>query len=938
MATKSSSAAKKNKTQTSILDSVRRYRHFRSLAIVLLSLMLYGNAVNNGYNLDDELVTRHHRLTSQGIAAIPEIFTSSYYQDNMGYSYEYRPIVLATFALEHQIFGESPAVSHFINVILYALCCLILLKTLELLFAGYSSLFAFLVTLIFVAHPAHTEVVCSIKNRDEILAMIFGLGALYYSIRTSERRAYLYYPLIALLFTCALMSKATIVTFVLIIPMCIIFFRNATALTIGAVSFALLVPCYLVLDLGSGFDKVKALSGLVLVILVVFGTYRFRQIFVWIKERLRRKPASIHPSESESAPAHIDLKGFFSEIIPSTAVFRPGYIIPTIGLGVIYVLLVWHSLSLVALLPLLALAAITVWGRRDLAWSAGGIVMLLLAYDTRFLGTSWVMPDLPMIYSKLAIALIFFFAVWVRRDLFLAAVGGAILILMSTHAASWPEILLPIPLLYLVRFRQVRLAVIGLIALLTIHDLFTVRSVEPGQLVILVLLSVLHFRWHIYRMGVLALVLLALLFHYNIRLHDVNIRNAALQAVSQTSNSMVHIANSLEPKIISQTQYRPIIFIENCESPSDPIPLRVGTSADILLKYLQKVIFPYPMSFYYGYSYIKPTNLTAPRSLLSIAVYAILTLLALVLARRKPVLSIGIFIYLISISVFSNFFIGIPGMMADRFLLIPSLGWCIALVALIFMIARIAIASGIVSWGKLPRLAQYLFLSVLLLYTGLTLARNTDWKDDLTLFRRDIRHVPESAQAHNLLAVHLMQHAGEESDAAEKLNIEREALGHFMAARAIYPKFFNVTYDIGRVYMFMNNADSALIYFQLATQIDSVYPDLYKTVGDIYNYKQKYQEAIPYYSRLITLTPQDYYGYGQLSYQYYMLKRYDESIAINQKALNSVPDKVNPRINIARAYLADNSKDSAAIWLKQALAMQPANPEAQNLLKQAGGQ
>ena len=135
-------------------------KHFFSTAVFFFSFLLFANSLTNGYNLDDELVTRNHRLTSKGIAGIPEIFTSAYYQDNMGYSYEYRPMVLASFALEHQFFGDSAAVGHFFNILLYSLCCLLLLKVLREMLIKYSPVIPFLVTLLFIAHSSHTEVVC----------------------------------------------------------------------------------------------------------------------------------------------------------------------------------------------------------------------------------------------------------------------------------------------------------------------------------------------------------------------------------------------------------------------------------------------------------------------------------------------------------------------------------------------------------------------------------------------------------------------------------------------------------------------------------------------------------------------------------------------------------------------------------------------------------
>ena len=106
------------------VNSLWQGKKLYAIIIFSFSALLYFNSVFNDYNMDDELVTQNHRLTSKGISAIPEIFTSPYYEDKAGYKYEYRPIVLASFAIEHSLFGEHAWISHSINVLLYALLCL----------------------------------------------------------------------------------------------------------------------------------------------------------------------------------------------------------------------------------------------------------------------------------------------------------------------------------------------------------------------------------------------------------------------------------------------------------------------------------------------------------------------------------------------------------------------------------------------------------------------------------------------------------------------------------------------------------------------------------------------------------------------------------------------------------------------------------------------
>src|SRR5688500_15272080 len=108
----------KKKSQTTVPPF--RKRTFL-LLLVLFTFLVYGNSIRNGYALDDEFFTNNHPLTSRGLEALPEIFGTHSMSHEDGASYSYRPVVLLSFAIEHQLFGEDPHISHFINVLIYAL-------------------------------------------------------------------------------------------------------------------------------------------------------------------------------------------------------------------------------------------------------------------------------------------------------------------------------------------------------------------------------------------------------------------------------------------------------------------------------------------------------------------------------------------------------------------------------------------------------------------------------------------------------------------------------------------------------------------------------------------------------------------------------------------------------------------------------------------------
>src|SRR5438132_954851 len=71
-----------------------------------------------------------------------------------------------------------------------------------------------IVTLLYLSHPVHTEVVANIKSRDEILAFFFAVVCLYLLIRHSESKSRLSLAASVLAFFAALLAKESIITFV----------------------------------------------------------------------------------------------------------------------------------------------------------------------------------------------------------------------------------------------------------------------------------------------------------------------------------------------------------------------------------------------------------------------------------------------------------------------------------------------------------------------------------------------------------------------------------------------------------------------------------------------------------------------------------------------------------------------------------------------------
>ncbi|MBI4947326.1 MAG: tetratricopeptide repeat protein [Bacteroidetes bacterium] len=225
------------------------------LAVIsaVVGFCLYVNTVKHDYVLDDVGAITGNEFVMQGIRGIPKILNvGMWHFDNVNLGY-YRPLSMITFAIENQFFPNNPHVSHLGNVILYALTGFFLCLLLMNLFKNFHPIFSFIVTLLFLAHPIHTEVVANIKSRDEIFAFLNLIIATFILLKSTSplnsplpkergrRRGLLL--LSCLFFYLALLSKESAMTGLLIAPLVLFFSYNISIkqALLKTIPFALMI-------------------------------------------------------------------------------------------------------------------------------------------------------------------------------------------------------------------------------------------------------------------------------------------------------------------------------------------------------------------------------------------------------------------------------------------------------------------------------------------------------------------------------------------------------------------------------------------------------------------------------------------------------------------------------------------------------------------------
>lgn len=908
------------KLDVSWTESVKIWK----LIVFSFAFLLYANSINSGYNLDDNLVTQKHRLTSKGISALPKIFTSPYYQDDMGYSYEYRPMVLASFAIEKSIFGENPKVSHFINVLLYAVLCLLLFDVLLSLFVEYSMFFALGVSLLFTVHTIHTEVVCSIKNRDELLAMIFALLSLKFSIKFIDGNK-LSILLVPLFYLAALMSKVTIMSFAFIIPGMLILFRKVEFVKYLSIVLVLVFLGHFFITNVGNLNRHLFISFLIFLFnIILYSLLKLGKLKYNIKDVIKSFVAVIKRYlkyvRIVSNEETFDKTGFFD--FPSRNELLEGLKMPSITslipatlffavIGINYFYFQGYYLLIVLLLGVFSFFFLP---SKFVVWLKLVISIFCFIVLLSFENASPFIPALVQILLFVSyrihqkengsVLLFFGFLIFSLTDLIIHKEFGFLIILLTgTKIRKY---------LIFILFSFFIFSLFGIFKD-NPFDILQYEQILPNLLILILFFNKSHVKYFI---NLFYLVIVGMLY---VSILYIN-KPLPQKFVTKPKPNKVEVYKNFIPT----GNDRELSFIEQPVKGSDPIELKLGTSSVILLKYLEKLVLPYPLSFYYGYKEIEPTPLSNPVAKIGVLIYFFLFSLLVYAWFKDKILAAGLLIYLLAVVIFANFLFPVAGMFAERFLLVPSLGFCIIIVWILAKVFNLDLM-GKLELNTFNPIVKYGFVSLLSLYSFLTFSRNLDWKDKITLYRADINTVPNSAHAHNILALELMSKSVESGNSNEAFALRNEAKSHFKKSLIIYSEFFNVLYDLGRVYMLEQNADSAIYYFKKSSELPNSFPPVYVNLAEMYKMKEDTLALLDCYKILMVIDSSTISHLQSYYYYQFKMRNYREALNTVFKVYRKAPKDIPAIITLAETYDQMGKMDSAKYFYNKAYELNPSD-------------
>jgi tetratricopeptide (TPR) repeat protein len=330
---------------------------------------------------------------------------------------------------------------------------------------------------------------------------------------------------------------------------------------------------------------------------------------------------------------------------------------------------------------------------------------------------------------------------------------------------------------------------------------------------------------------------------------------------------------------------------------------KFATITYTLGKYVQLLIVPQPLTHDYYPRHIGIMSFGDWQVLLSIAVYVGLIVLILRGLKNRSLISFGIAFFLITLSIVSNIIFPVGTNMAERFMFMPSLGFCLVAAVLIANLAQKGIEKGVNSQGL------GLIVVIVALFSLKTFTRNPAWKDNYTIFTTDIETSPNSAKLQTSVGGEMIEHFKNSTNEVEKKAKITEAIGHLQKALEIHPTFKNPYLLMGNGYFYLEDFDKALDMYNKGLQLDPNFKDIkanlalvYREGGKIIGQKQgNLPKSIEYLSKAVELDPTDVAAMSYLGTAYGMSNQPQKLIDVLTKALAIRYDKQDA-INISVAY------------------------------------
>jgi len=337
----------------------------------------------------------------------------------------------------------------------------------------------------------------------------------------------------------------------------------------------------------------------------------------------------------------------------------------------------------------------------------------------------------------------------------------------------------------------------------------------------------------------------------------------------------------------------------------------VMTVPYVVATYLRHLVAPYRLSLIYGTSFINTPS--DPRFLVSLCIL-LAGVIALWMYRKKITSEIWIGLTLIiapllpvlNLRVFHFEYI-----IQDRYLYLPSIGFCLLFALLI---DRLAIV----------RPAPALFLSALvLLGFGVgTVFQNSVWHDPIALWERAIEYSPNSWSTHYNLGLARLE--------AKQFEAAREELRTAQALKPSEPMIYN---NLALVQSNLNELDAAIASLKQALVLDPRLFEAHNNLGTFLHKMGDYKAASLEFTKALSLDPSSTSARFNLAQTMAAMGDYNSAAREYSSVIAQDPNDSAAHYQLGLSMAALNRKSEAISQIETAISLETGSTQSDEMQK-----
>jgi hypothetical protein len=300
--------------------------------------------------------------------------------------------------------------------------------------------------------------------------------------------------------------------------------------------------------------------------------------------------------------------------------------------------------------------------------------------------------------------------------------------------------------------------------------------------------------------------------------HTGNIKKSLLIMVTQVAT--VFIMN-IYKDIALPDEFIPNNYVENPLFATHTLQDIISICAATLKFYLQLMLLPNKLLFYYGYNMVPMYPLTHIQVWGVFLLHIAIGIIAVIGLYKRKIWAIGIMWYLGAIAFFSQIIEPVTGIVGERHAYIASAGFALAVGYLLFAFYNFLLKKN----EKTTLVALYGTLAIVVVFwSNKVIARIPAWQTEDILFDTDMPHLKNSAHGNYIYGINLKDRAElPQTDSLQHLQYMQQATQAFKRATEIYPHFARLWYSLSLSYNTIDSSNLGIAAMKKAYSLDTTH-------------------------------------------------------------------------------------------------------------------